>query len=93
MRAISNIEKRLDSLEKEGNNDRTLIFVDYEGANMEDSTRHIYNQCEKCSDPGIFAKALSETTKTNQGNVTVITREAILDVVERLKAKGCEVSL
>jgi len=82
----------LDSLEKHGNNDTTYIFVDYEGTSAEDSTRHIYNQCEKCSEPDIFARVLGETTKINNG-IVVFTRETMTEILRKLKEQGIEVLL
>ena len=98
MTTLSSIEKRVTELEEKSGEDRTLIFVDYEGASVEDSTRHIYNQCKKCCDPDILESALDEATKRNQAkedheDIVVITKEVILNVVQRLKEQGIEVSL
>lgn len=98
MTALNSITSRLETLEKSENKDRTLIFVEYEGASVRETTRHAYNQCEKSCDPDIFAKALREATKRNPAkenrkDIIVITEEVMLDVVQRLKEEGIEVRL
>jgi hypothetical protein len=82
--SLNSIDKRLSDLERTENKAIHFIFVEYEGARPEETTKYLYDKCKSSCEPDIFARLLDETT-TLRNNIRVITIESMAEMVRKLK--------
>lgn len=98
------LEQRLSNLESAHEEERRIVvFVEYEGADKEQTTAHIVKSCEGACNEGVYEKALGAALVAVNGknplasengvSFIVITEEVAKRTMENLLAEGIEVSL
>ena len=103
MKTLSNIEKRISTLEESGDSEDRLItlFVVEEGD--KENADYLYHRCEDCCDSELLEDVVGGILKEETGDnpfkehgirFAKISKEIMLNAIELLREKhGIEVSL